>query len=729
MYCCPGLCFVFYFVLALDRVREEVEKTVGRCIRRVWNCGCHFSGGLDLDSESACVSVYSIVFNFLHKGMNDFNFISFCRSSSVEQRREAASDHSFAKMKFMKLGSKPDSFQTDGNNVRYVAAELATDIIVNVGDVKFYLHKFPLLSKSARLQRLVSATNEENNDEIHMLDIPGGPTAFEICAKFCYGMTITLNAYNVIAARCAAEYLEMHETVEKGNLIYKIEVFLNTSIFRSWKDSILALQTTKALVTWCEELKMMSHCVDSIASKACIDPSKIEWSYTYNRKKLPSENGMEPHWNGVRKHQTVPKDWWVEDLCELEIDFYKQVIVTIKTKGRMPGNVIGEALKAYALKRLPGFIKGIIQGGDVVKNRSLVETIIWLLPTEKGSVPCNFLVKLLKAAIVLDSGEMVKRELVRRIGQQLEEASIADLLFRAPAGETMMYDVDMVKCIVAEFVMQEKSTQTDLQVAEDLQEIRSPGSVSDTSKLTVAKLVDRYLAEIARDPNLPLSKFVNLAEMVSGFLRPAHDGLYRAIDMYLKEHPGISKSERKRICRLMDCKKLSVDACMHAVQNERLPLRVVVQALFFEQVRAATSSAGGTTHDLPGNVRALLPQENGESHGSSRSATTNTEEDWDAVPTAEELKALKGELASFRFGAGSGGSDRNGNEDAKGSIEKAAASKVKRLFMSRKILSKLWSNKGGQGENSSSDTSESPCSANPEDTKSTPSRNRRHSVS
>lgn len=45
----------------------------------------------------------------------------------------------------------------------------------------------------------------------------------------------------------------------------------------------------------------------------------------------------------------------------------------------------------------------------------------------------------------------------------------------------------------------------------------------------------------------------------------------------MQEHPGLTKSERKKICRLMDCKKLSMDACMHAAQNDRLPLRVVVQ--------------------------------------------------------------------------------------------------------------------------------------------------------
>lgn len=628
-------------------------------------------------------------------------------------------------MKFMKLGSKPDFFQTDGDNIRYVATELATDIVVNVGDVKFYLHKFPLLSKSARLQKLVATTNE-NSDEIHIHDIPGGPAAFEICAKFCYGMTVTLNAYNVVATRCAAEYLEMYETVEKGNLVYKVEVFLNSSIFHSWKDSIIVLQTTRSLLPWSEEVKVVSHCLDSIASKASIDTSNVEWSYTYNLKKLPSDNGNE-HWNGVGKQQVVPKDWWVEDLCGLQLDLYKRVINIIKTKGKLSGDVIGEALKAYSTRRLSGFSKGMIQGGDVIKNRSLVETVIHLLPA--GSVPCSFLLKLLKAAILLECGEMEKSELISKIGQQLDEATVSDLLIQAPTEEALMYEVDIVQNLIEEFVTLDRSAQTDPSMEAEFQEIRSPRFLSDTSKVKVAKLVDGYLTEVSRDPNLPASKFVRLAEMVSNFSRPTHDGLYRAIDMYLKEHPGISKSERKRICKLMDCRKLSTDACMHAVQNERLPLRVVVQVLFFEQIRAS-ASGGNSTPDLQGSIRALLP---GGSHGSSRSTTTNTEEDWDAVPTAEEIKALKGELATLRLGdANRGvGNDRNANHGATNNSEKVAAGKMKGLLMSKKIFSKLWSSKERNGEISSSNTSESPgsTSTNAEETKSTRSRSRRHSVS
>lgn len=626
-------------------------------------------------------------------------------------------------MKYMKLGSKLDSFQNDGNNIRFVATELATDIIINVGEVKFYLHKFPLLSKSPRLQKLVAAINEESNDEIDISDIPGGSAAFEICAKFCYGMTVTLNAYNVVAARCAAEYLEMHETVEKGNLIYKIEVFLNTSVFRSWKDSIIVLQTTKSLLPYSEDLKVVSHCIESIASKVSIDPSEVEWSYTYNRKKLPSENGLDSPWNGVRKQTAVPKDWWVEDLCELEFDSYKRVIVAIKTNGASSPQVIGEALKAYTYRRLPGFSKGIINHGDVMKYRTLIETVVWLLPIEKGCVSCSFLLKLLKAARLVDCGENCMKNLVKRIGQQLNEASVADLLIPSLEGDNTTYDVATVANIIEEFTMQEHgSGQTSPQTSEELQEVRSPVFVSASSKLAVANLIDGYLAEISKDPNLPLSKFIEVAELVSSVSRPVHDGLYRAIDMYLMEHPGLTKSEKKKICGLMDCKKLTADACMHAVQNERLPLRLVVQVLFFEQVRQSAASAAGDP-DPPGSARSLLPRENG--YGSSRSAaTTNTEDYWDGLPTAGDLNSIK----SMNL-VGRGGDGRSERSSGSGDANKVGNGKAKGL-MPKKLLSKLWSSKGPSGDNSSSDTSESPGgSINPEETKSTPSRNMRHSVS
>lgn len=571
-------------------------------------------------------------------------------------------------MKFMKLGSKPDLFQSSGDNTRYVAAELDTDIIVKVGNVKFYLHKFPLLSKSARFQKTISILSDENTNEIDIHEIPGGPGAFEICAKFCYGMTVTLNAYNVVAARCAAEYLEMHEFVDKGNLVYKTEVFLDSSIFRTWKDSIIVFQSTKSLLPWSEESKVVNRCVDSIASKASMDPCKVEWSYTYNRTKLPSENGnVSPLYNGVRKQLMVPKDWWVEDLCDLPIDLYKKVINTIRTKGKVILDVLGESLKAYTQRRLE-------KGSDDVKIRSLIETIIFLLPAEKTSVSCDFLIQLLHESVRLDCGETRRRELSQRIGQQLENASVSDIV---------NLEVDLVQELVKIFMMQD-------QIADhgDEHGFLEVKFVDSASKAKVAKLIDCYLAEIAKITDLPLSKFTDLADMVSTLPRLSHDGIYRAIDMFLKEHPGLSKIEKKRICRLMDCRKLSGEACMHAIQNERLPLRIVVQILFFEQMRIG-------------------------SHGSSRSGTT--EEEWDSGPTSEELKSLKGGFGSLKIRDG-----ENRNQKAKG------------MVMSTRILSKLFSSKDKDSDNESSDTSgsPSPCSTNARDMKlNTCSRSRRRSMS
>lgn len=43
--------------------------------------------------------------------------------------------------------------------------------------------------------------------------------------------------------------------------------------------------------------------------------------------------------------------------------------------------------------------------------------------------------------------------------------------------------------------------------------------------------------------------------------------------------------ERKKVCSLMDCQKLSREACAHAAQNDRLPVQTVVQVLYYEQQR------------------------------------------------------------------------------------------------------------------------------------------------
>lgn len=377
----------------------------------------------------------------------------------------------------------------------------------------------------------MSVAGDDNSEVIDMVDFPGGPKAFEICAKFCYGMIVTLNAYNVVAARCAAQYLEMTENVDRGNLIFKIEVFLNSSIFRSWKDSIIVLQTTKSLLPWSENLKIVGRCIDSIASKTSVDPANITWSYTHNRKLSLPDKIVEEGMKFREKIESVPKDWWVEDICELDIDLYKRVMITVKSKGRMDGYVIGEALKTYAIRWLPESFDDSVSDVHTWRYKYLVETLICLLPSGKGvGCSCSFLLKLLKVAILVGVDDSPREDLVKRISLKLHEASVKDLLIPARPPQNTSYDVELIQCIVNRYLMYETYI-LDEKNEENGDFILGREHVS---LLNVGKLIDGYLAEIARDSNLTLATFIDLSQSIPDSARPIHDGLYKAIDTYLK---------------------------------------------------------------------------------------------------------------------------------------------------------------------------------------------------
>jgi hypothetical protein len=67
----------------------------------------------------------------------------------------------------------------------------------------------------------------------------------------------------------------------------------------------------------------------------------------------------------------------------------------------------------------------------------------------------------------------------------------------------------------------------------------------------VGKLVDNYLAEVASDANLKPAKFCELALALPDHARIYDDGVYRAVDIYLKVHCPI---------RLLPCSAI-LEAC------------------------------------------------------------------------------------------------------------------------------------------------------------------------
>ena len=86
---------------------------------------------------------------------------------------------------------------------------------------------------------------------------------------------------------------------------------------------------------------------------------------------------------------------------------------------------------------------------------------------------------------------------------------------------------------------------------------------------------------------------------------------------------------------------------MHAAQNEKLPLRVVVQVLFFEQARAAT--AGGKVAELPSNIKALLAAHNFDPSKPPGPLSTTTSIPVDDQWSVSGLKSLNSRISTLRM--------------------------------------------------------------------------------
>ncbi|CDO97399.1 unnamed protein product [Coffea canephora] len=590
----------------------------------------------------------------------------------AESETGGGRDYSNGVLSISKHGLKTDGFEQRGQSW-YVATDIPSDFLVQIGDVNFHLHKYPLLSRSGKLNRIIYESREDLN-KIVLDDLPGGPEAFELAAKFCYGIAVDLTANNISGLRCAAEYLEMTEDLEEGNLIFKTEAFLSYVVLSSWRDSILVLKNSEKLSPWAENLQIVRRCSESIAWKACANPKGIRWQYTGRPPKVSS-----PSWNEMKdsspsRNQQVPPDWWFEDVSILRIDHFVRVITAIKVKG-MRHELIGAAIMHYAAKWLPGLITEGSAAADEGSNyshandinrswkgglhmivagtkediptvqakdqRMIIESLISLIPPQKDSVSCSFLLRLLRMANLLKVAAALVTELEKRVGMQFEQATLADLLIPSYNKSETLYDVDLVQRLLEHFLVQEQ-TESSSPSRQSFAEAPQRGT-NPNAKMRVARLVDSYLTEVSRDRNLSLTKFQVLAEALPDSARTCDDGLYRAVDSYLKAHPTLSEHERKRLCRVMDCQKLSIDACMHAAQNERLPLRVVVQVLFSEQVKISNAIASSSL------------KEAGESHYHPMVSTRKTllegtpqsfQEGW--ATAKKDINTLKFELETVK---------------------------------------------------------------------------------
>lgn len=54
------------------------------------------------------------------------------------------------------------------------------------------------------------------------------------------------------------------------------------------------------------------------------------------------------------------------------------------------------------------------------------------------------------------------------------------------------------------------------------------------SNFKLGQLLETYLEEVAKDSSISLGKFITLADLFAEFPRNSDDGIYRAIDTFLR---------------------------------------------------------------------------------------------------------------------------------------------------------------------------------------------------
>lgn len=396
------------------------------------------------------------------------------------------------------------------------------------------------MSRSGRIRRILLESKETKISRVNLSAVPGGSESFELAAKFCYGVNVELTLSNAAMLRCAAHFLEMSEDFAEKNLETRAEMYLKDMVFPHISNSISVLHRCEGLLPVAEEINLVNRLINAIANNACkeqLTSGLLKLDHNFPAKAMTN---MEPE---------TPADWWGKSLAMLNLDFFQRVLSAVKSKG-LKQDLISKILINYAHNSLQGLvvrdphlIKGSLMDLELQKKqRIIVEAIVGLLPTQsrKSPVPMAFLSSLLKTAIAASTITSCRSDLERRIGLQLDQAILEDILIPSNShgsNHSTLYDTDSILRIFSIFLNLDEDDDDDSHMRDESEmvyDFDSPGSPKQSSILKVSKLLDNYLAEVALDSNLMPSKFIALAELLPDHARIVSDGLYRAVDIFLK---------------------------------------------------------------------------------------------------------------------------------------------------------------------------------------------------
>ncbi|KAL1807518.1 hypothetical protein ACET3Z_024508 [Daucus carota] len=469
------------------------------------------------------------------------------------------------------------------------------------GQQTFFLNEKIISRFSGKLRRIIKQERRRTqikNSGIQIDGFPGGPFGFEQVSRFCYSNgSFVVNFSNVCLLHCCGLFLVMTEKVSACNLLQQTEAFLEEMFSWSRTDVLTCLRSCESFFEYADSHGLIEKLLNTLLAKiaqhsdvfVCSSSSSSSPETTATPFRLSSSTkSMTPEVLGLTKSSSK-KFWWFDELTVLPPMVIERFVKIFGAYGTDDTSLV---LTRFILNYLKTSVQSkhdvMIKPCTISEYTRLADIAVYgVLTVRKSTFSCRGLFWILRLVTTFGISRDCRTGLERLIASVLDQAKLDDLLVSANDGNSV-YDVNLVVRLIRLFV-------------------HTYSKEEYTQKMKkVGWLLDNYLREIAPDQNLKISRFLGVAESLSDCARDCFDGVYRAVDIYLESHPSLSLEERSRLCRCLNYKKLSLEACKDLAKNPRVPPRVSVEAL-----AAQTSS---TTYDIITNSPALDPSPKDHDH-------------------------------------------------------------------------------------------------------------------
>ncbi|KAH7532991.1 hypothetical protein FEM48_Zijuj04G0082100 [Ziziphus jujuba var. spinosa] len=441
--------------------------------------------------------------------------------------------------------------------------EVCCDLEVDVnGEETFVVDKKIIALYSGKLSKLFGKSKgTAKNIKVVFNDFPGGAKSFELMSKFCYnGGRIEIAPSNISLLHCAAQFMEMKNSVSANrNLLEQTEKSIEEMSYWTWSELLITLKQCQVLLPASDSSGILEKCLDSLVGRL---------SLTTEMSPCPSTSS--PDSSGFRfscdtksteslKTVSSRATWWFEDLLVLSPVLVEMLIKSMVSR-KFDHNILSRFLFYYHKSKF-----FTVSSKEKCKIVEIVINMLYIL--DQNCVSCKSLFGILRVALNLKIDKSSRNKLEIMIGLQLDQATLDNLLVPSPYGMNYLYDVNLVLRFLKAFLR------------------NGFRQISLARLRKVATLMDLYIAEVAPDPCLKPSKFLALMMALPDSSRDSYDELYRAMDMYLEVHSGLSEEEKMKLCCALNFKKLSAETCVHLSDNTKFPSKSAVQALISQQLR------------------------------------------------------------------------------------------------------------------------------------------------